>query len=100
MSQNNTYKIKSQIWIWPGDAGWHFISLDKKLSKKIKEKYINKKYGGGFIKIKATIGSSSWLTALFPYTSQEIYLISVKKKIRTAEDLFEGDNITLKFEIL
>ncbi len=98
--KNKIHKIKGKVFVWPGDAGWHFVGLDKKTSSEIKQKYKNKIYGAGFIKIKASIGKSIWTTALFPYKTQEIYLLSIKKQIRKKEGVFQGDHLNIVFEIL
>ena len=26
------FKIEAKVWKWPGDAGWHFVNIDKKIS--------------------------------------------------------------------
>lgn len=89
------YKFRAEVWKWPGYAGWHFVDLPKKLSQEIKK--VGKSYGSGFIKIKATIGKSSWVTALFPHKESETYLLSVKAGIRKKENIWEGDKVNLDF---
>lgn len=86
-----TFSFKSEVWRWPGDAGWHFVTLPKKLSGEIKK--VGKRYGAGFIKVKATAGGSSWVTALFPHKDSEGYLLSIKQQIRKKEGVWEGDII-------
>lgn len=98
------YKIKGKVWRWPtisagksGDMGWYFISVDKKLTeelKKIGKKYI---YGSGFIGISAKVGKTKWDTALFPYTKEGIYLLSIKGIVRKKESVLEGDVINVSF---
>ncbi len=83
------------MWRWPGDGGWHFITLDRDLTAKIRERY-----GKGMIRIIARVGISSWNTSLFPHTRDKTYLICIKKIIRQNEDLFENDLVQLKFEII
>ncbi len=95
--QKSVYKFQSQIWRWPGDMGWHFVTLPKALSKEIKS--VGKRYGAGFIKIKATIGQSSWITALFPHKQSESYLLSIKQNIRKKERLWEGDKVKISFTL-
>ncbi len=89
------YKIKAKVWRWPGDGGWHFITLDKKLFAVIRNKY-----GKGMIKIQATLGTTSWDTSLFPHTQSGSYLLCINKKIRAHEEVYEGDEINISFRIL
>lgn len=100
MKIKNKYNLTSQIWCWPGDSGWHFISLDKKMSSEIKRVHGKNFYGSGFIKIEACIGKSFWQTALFPYKKEGIYLISIKKDIRKKESLVEGERVKVFFTVL
>lgn len=92
------YKIKGKVWRWPGVGGWHFVYVEKSLTEKIKKEGARYKYGSGFIAIKAKVGKSEWDTALFPHTKEQVYLISIKQKIRTKEEIFEGDNIEVSFK--
>lgn len=91
---NKEYKIKAKVWRWPGEGGWHFVTLDKKLSKEIRNHYPK-----GFVKIHAEIGKTSWDTSLFPHKQSQSYLLSVKSSVRKKEGIFEGDEIRIKFRI-
>jgi Domain of unknown function (DUF1905) len=91
------YCIDATIWRWPGTMGWHFISLEKTLSEVLRKK--GRVYGSGFIKIQATIGTTSWNTALFPHTQSQTYLLAIKKSVRKKENLFEGDRVTVRFSL-
>ena len=88
------YKIKAKVWRWPGDAGWHFVNVDRKLSEQIR-----KAYPRGFVKIRAQIGKTTWDTSLFPHKLSASYLLSVKDSVRKKEDIFEGDEVVIKFRI-
>lgn len=90
-----TYVVKAKMWRWPGDGGWHFITLDKKLFSVIRNKY-----GKGMIKIRATLGVTSWNTSLFPHTQSASYLLCINKKTRMSEDVYEGDVIKVSFDVL
>jgi hypothetical protein len=87
------YKFKAKVWIWPGDAGWHFVNLPKEMSVKIRSVYTK-----GFVPIIANIGKTKWETSLFPHKLSG-YLLSVKKDIRKKEGIYEGEEITVIFEI-
>mgnify|MGYP001274225394 CR=1 FL=1 len=96
--EKKIFQIKSKVWIWPGVGGWHFVYVDRKFNKKIKE--LGKPYGGGFVKIKAKLGKTSWETALFPYKKEDVYLLSIKATVRKKESVFDGDEVKIKIEIL
>ncbi len=89
------YKFKGEVWKWPGLGGWHFVTLPKKLSKEIKD--CSKSYGSGFVKVKVTIGNSTWVTALFPHKESQSYLLSIKQNIRKKEEIWENDKVAVSF---
>ncbi len=88
------FKIQAKLWRWPGDIGWYFINVDKKISAQIR-----KMYPKGFVKITAHVGKTSWDTSLFPHKESQAYLLSIKSQVRKKEDLFEGDTINIDFKI-
>jgi hypothetical protein len=90
--------VIGKVWIYPGVGGWHFINIDKDTAAKIKK--VAKTYGAGFVKIKATLGKTSWATALFPQTKTGTYLLSIKAAVRKKEDVWAGDNISITIELI
>lgn len=89
------YKFRGQVWKWPGEGAWHFVNLPKKMYQEIRK--VAKPYGAGFVKVKVTLGKSSWVTALFPHKQSETYLISIKNSIRKKEGIWENDKINITF---
>lgn len=95
MSLKRNFVIETSVWIYPGDGGWHFITLDPVLSEKIR-----KFFPKGFVKIEAQIGKSIWQTSLFPHKLSRGYIICINKSIRKKENIFAGDKIKVKIKIL
>ncbi len=95
MALKQKFKVEAKVWLYPGLAGWHFVTLDKTLSSEIK-----KKYPKGFVKVEVTLSESSWQTSLFPHSQSKSYLICIKNAIRKKEGIFEGDEISLSVKIL
>ncbi len=91
------FTITSEVWKWPGFAGWHFITLPKKVSAEIKKLGVS--YGAGFVKVEVTLKHSTWTTALFPHKDSEGYLLSIKKKVREKENIWEGDRVSVKINV-
>jgi hypothetical protein len=88
------FKIQAKVWRWPGDAGWHFVNVDKAISAEIR-----KSHPKGFVYIKAKVGKTEWDTALFPHKLSASYLLSVKAIVRKKEGIFEGDTVEIRFAI-
>lgn len=96
------YTFEAELWIYPSltsNAAWHFISVPDIFYDEIKLSNYLYKRGFGSIKVLATINNTSWQTSIFPDNKTQCYLLPVKKSIRVANNLSDGDrvNITLEF---
>lgn len=95
MKFKRDFSFKAKVWIYPGDGGWHFVTLDEKYNKDIRGAFPR-----GFVKVEAKIGKSTWQTSLFPHKLSKGYIICINKSIRKKENIFAGDTINLKIKIL
>lgn len=93
------YKIREKVWLYPGAAAWHFVSVSKKESQKIREKYGKHHRGFGSLPVIVKIGKTSWKTSIFPDKISGTYLLPLKAKIREKEEILNGDIITFTLEI-
>ncbi|TAK65258.1 MAG: DUF1905 domain-containing protein [Bacteroidetes bacterium] len=93
------YTLKSKVWLYPGVAGWHFITLPKKQSTEIRANFGKLKKGWGSIPVQVTLGKTSWRTSIFPEKKSGAYLLPLKSEIRSKENISEGDTITYSIEI-
>jgi len=87
------------MWIYSGGkASWYFITVPKKDSALIKANS-GKRKGWGAVRVKATIGGSTWSTSVFPYSEQNAYILPVKAEIRKSENLREGKQVDVVLQI-
>lgn len=94
-----SFEVKGKVFR-PSKDSWHFVYVSKELSRRIRDtartvKGINM----SFIRIKATIGKTSWQTTLFP-TKDGPYLIAIKAEVRRTEGIEEGEMVILKCSLL
>lgn len=87
--------INVKIWRWPGDIGWHFVSLPKEYYKIIRDK--NPK---GMIHVKVTCDEYSWNTALFPHSKTKSFILPIKQSVRNKLNLWDGDRVLLRIQQL
>lgn len=93
------YKMKAKVWLYPGMAGWHFVYIDKKISTEIRAAQAEKPHRGwGSVRVRATIGKTSWETSIFP-DQEGPYLLPVKAPVRKKEGIGDGDTVTLTIQI-
>jgi len=93
------FTVKTQIWRWKGEGGWHFATLPPKQAKEIKEQFGRTAGGWGSIRVSIRIGKTEWKTSLFPHRKSKSYLFAIKADVRKKEDLSEGDRITAQIRI-
>lgn len=94
-----SYAFTATLWRYPGEAGWHFLTLPEELAAEIREDTAALRRGFGSVKITATVAGHDWSTSLFPDGRSGTYLLPVKKAIRTAAGLEAGDQVTAHLEV-
>ena len=90
-------KFNNKILFWRGPAPWYFVAVPAQESRELKEISNLVTYGWGVIPVQVRIGNTEWATSLFP--KDDDYLVPPKASIRKAENLQEGDNVTVQLAI-
>ena len=85
------FAFASELWLWPGDGAWHFVSLPEDVADEITDRYDGRKRGFGSLKVHVHCGTSQWDTSIFPDTKRGTYVLPVKKQVRSREGLEDGD---------
>jgi hypothetical protein len=93
--------FESELWLWDArrDQSWTFVSLPAEESQDIREMFEGPRRGFGSLKVRATLGGSTWTTSIFP-SADGRYVLPVKRAIRKAEDLEVGDLTTTTVELI
>jgi hypothetical protein len=90
-------KFDGKIWFWKGPAPWYFVTVPEEQCHTLKAMSSAVTYGWGMIPVNAQIGRTRWYTAMFPKDGR--YILPLKANIRKAENLTEGDEITIHLEV-
>lgn len=99
-AEDAEFTVRTQIWRWKGEGGWHFAYVPLKPSAQIRERYGRTAGGWGSIRVSVRVGKTQWKTSLFPHRKSKSYLFAIKADVRKAEQLAEGDRITAKISVL
>ncbi|MBE2184639.1 MAG: DUF1905 domain-containing protein [Anaerolineae bacterium] len=91
------FEFSGAIWYWRGPAPWFYVTIPEAESADIKAISNLVTYGWGVIPARVQVGRTSWTTSLFP--KDGLYLVPIKATIRKAEQLEEGDTVTIRLEI-
>jgi len=93
------YVFSAELWQYDGPGAWYFVSLPPDLADDIRAKFGAEAAGFGSIKVEAAVRSTQWSTSLFPDKTRGTYLLPVKKSVRAAENLENGDVATVTLRI-
>jgi hypothetical protein len=92
----------AELWKWDArrvDA-WIFVSLPAEPSEEIRELTAGTRAGFGSVRVRVTVGGSVWKTLIFPDAARKVFVLPVKRAVRRAESLDEGDVATVTIELL
>lgn len=95
----NQYQINTNIWQYPGESGWHFITVPKDISDDIRNLFGDRARGWGSLRVTITLGSSTWDTSIFPDKKEGAYILPIKADIRKRENVRMGDTVDFLLEI-
>jgi Domain of unknown function (DUF1905) len=96
-----TYNFSSELFVWSGgQTNWYFIRMPVTQSKELREQMDGLTNGFGSIRVEATIEESTWRTSVFPESTTGSYMLPVKKQIRKAAEIEEGDPVEVSLTIV
>jgi hypothetical protein len=89
------------LWVWDARKSetWTFVSLPAEASDEIADVTAGTRRGFGSVRVRARIGTTAWSTSIFP-GGDGVFVLPVKKAVRTAQHLEAGDTTTVTVELL
>jgi hypothetical protein len=92
----------AELWIWDARRAdsWTFVSLPVEASEEIRELTDGPRRGFGSVRVRVTLGASTWTTSIFPDSARGAYVLPIKRAVRKAEALDEGDLATVTVELI
>ncbi|MCW6010057.1 DUF1905 domain-containing protein [Micromonospora sp. CPCC 205371] len=96
------FVFDAELWIWDArrSESWTFVSLPPEAGEEIRDLAGGAPRGFGAVRVRATIGGTTWLTSIFPDSVRGTYVLPVKRAVRKAEALDAGDTTAVTVEIL
>lgn len=95
-----SYDFTTTLWMHHGEAAWHFASLPSEVADEIAEVTAGPRKGFGSVRVKATIGDTTWSTSIFPDATSNSYVLPIKKSVRSSEALAEGARLQIHLDLL
>lgn len=90
--------VTGDVFEWRGPAPYHFVAVGEEGSDLLDALSPQVSYGWGMIPVAGTIGRTSFTTALWPRNGR--YVVPLKDKVRAAEGIEMGDEITIALRVL
>ena len=87
------------LWDARRTDAWIYVSLPADDSEEIRDLTGGPRRGFGSVRVRATIGTSTWTTSIFP-SGQAGYVLPVKRPVRVAQALEVGDKATVTVELI
>ena len=94
-----TFTFTGEVFAGSGSGAWHMLSLPEDLSDEIHARYMGPKRGFGAVRVRARIGETRWETSAFPNRTTGIFVMGIKRQVRDAEEIDEGDSVEVRLEI-
>ena len=90
-------EFDGEIWFWKGPAPWYFVTVPVEQCQELRAISGVVTYGWGMIPATVRIGKTAWQTSLWP--KDGLYIVPIKTSVRRAENLEEGDTVTIRLEV-
>jgi hypothetical protein len=96
----DVYDFDAELWLHEGEAAWFFVTVPPEVSDDIEARTAEHRRGFGSVRVRVTVGKTTWTTSVFPDTKRAAYLLPVKKDVRRRESLDAGTKMQLHLEVL
>jgi hypothetical protein len=92
----------AELWIWDARRAdsWTFVALPVEASEDIRDLTSGSARGFGSLRVRVTIGGTSWTSSIFPDGGRGSYVLPIKRAVRVAESLTAGDSTTVTVELI
>jgi hypothetical protein len=94
------FVFEAEVWLWEARAAWHFVTVPEEISDDIEARAIGQERGFGSVRVRVTVGGTTWSTSVFPDDKRGVYTLPLKKEVRQAEGISAGDRVSLQLELV
>lgn len=91
----------AELWLWDARKAdsWTFVSLPADASEEIHELTEGLRRGFGSVRVRVTIGTSTWATSIFPESGKG-FVLPIKRAVRKAQGIEAGDTAKVTVELM
>ena len=88
----------AELFEWP-EGSWFFVALPEEVSDEILDS-VPGTNGFGSVPVEATLEPTTWRTSLFPDKARGTFVLPVKKAVRSAAGVGDGDLVDVHLTVL
>ena len=94
------FRFSSEVTRWSGDSAWYFATVPRDVSEMIREETDGLRGGFGSVTVGAPIGDTEFSTSVFPDSKSQCFVLPVKKSVRKAEEIEDGDPVEITLRLV
>lgn len=96
-----TFEFDAEPWRWTGNgAQWVFVTVPDAIADDVDAVQQGPGRGFGAVRVRVTIGGSSWATSMFPSKEHRSYILPLKAPVRSVENVEVGVSIGVRIELI
>ncbi|GGM13821.1 DUF1905 domain-containing protein [Promicromonospora citrea] len=91
-------EFTAPLWQWEARTdSWWFVTVPPEHSDELADLPLPPR-GFGSVRVRVTVGGSTWTTSVFPSDRDGGYVLPMKKKVREAERLTPDEPVAVRLE--
>lgn len=100
----DSFSFTASLWRWTAregsdDAGaWSFVTLPPEVSEDVRH-LAGEPRGFGSVRVHVEAAGQAWDTSVFPDSGSGCFVLPVKKAVRAAAGIGEGDRLTVTLSL-
>ncbi len=98
------HHFAAELWLWDArqQDTWTFVTLPPEVSAAVEDEADahGPRAGFGSVRVEVTIGRTTWRTSLFPDKASGCFVLPVKRAVRKANGVEEGDSVEVTLRLL
>ncbi|MFW7415722.1 DUF1905 domain-containing protein [Demequina sp. SO4-18] len=97
----SAYDFDAEPWRWTGNgAQWVFVTVPEGIADEVESLQSGRGRGFGAVRVRVTIGATTWETSMFPSTEHGSYILPLKAPVRTAERIVVGSAVNVHIALV
>jgi len=88
-----TYTVTAEVWLYPGEAGWHFVTLPPDVADDVRARSGASARPFGSVPARITIGGMTWSTSLLATAAEAAKALSDPTRLAVAAALRDGGEL-------